>query len=126
MTEPKTPPDEILLMRAGKTESMRGTFDLTPEAARANEGKELPIHSSDFNFGDPPAGWGRIQARADGIWLTDISWSKAAKDLLENRPEKCPPIFVSPAFTVVKNKVERIISTSLTASPPDPEATRIE
>ena len=122
MTEPKTPPDEILLMRAGKTESMRGTFDLTPEAARANEGKELPIHSSDFNFGDPPAGWGKIQARADGIWLTEIRWSCEVKAAMEHLSKHA---YVVPAFTYEGDRVQEVVSASLTSTPASTDATRL-
>lgn len=109
-------------MKFGKTETSRGTFHLKEDASLTNQRESIPIHSADFNFGDPPAGWGRLEPREDGIWLTDISWSQAAKKLFEREP-----LYLAPAFTVsVDGEVDCFSSASLTATPADPNATRIE
>lgn len=109
-------------MKFGKTETGRGTFELKAEAPLSNPRDSIPIHSADFNFSDPPAGWGKLEPREDGIWLTDISWSSAAKELFEREP-----LYLAPAFTVNGDgDVDRLISASLTATPADPNASRIE
>lgn len=125
-----TLPRELLLMRLGKTSTLRGSFELTREAAKACAGSSVAIQASDFDMGDRPAGYGRIEAREDGLWVTDISWSLAATELLSRKRTPAaedPPVFLVPAFTFEGDgEVKRVIATSLTTMPADADATRVK
>lgn len=128
MTEKKLP-TELLLIKMGKTVAQQGTFELTPEVAQSNSGQSVPIDPRDFSglYGaivGCPAGWARTEAREDGLWLTEISWSKEAQELFQT---DSTPQYVVPAFENDEGgKITRVISASLTNQPSDTKATRLK
>jgi hypothetical protein len=126
MTAEKKPPKELLLMRLGTTETLKGPFLLTREAAEANAGKLVPISSGNFNVHEQQVGWGQTEVREDGIWLTGISWSKRAKDFLAGMDDGGQLVYLAPAFEELGHQVVNIVCVSLTATPSDTKATRVK
>ena len=117
----KKPPTELLLMRFGTTETL-----LTREAAEANAGKSVAIFSDNFNIHEQPAGWGQTEVREDGIWLTGISWSKRATELLAGMDGGKHPVYLAAAFEELDRHVVNIVCASLTTTPADMKATRVK
>ena len=117
----KKPPTELLLMRFGTTETL-----LTREAAEANAGKSVAIFSDNFNIHEQPAGWGQTEVREDGIWLTDISWSKQTKEFLAGMDDGRQPVYLAAAFEELDRHVVNIVCASLTTTPADMKATRVK
>jgi hypothetical protein len=103
-------PTEALLLRFGKAGTIRTLY-----------GKSIPISSSSLNTEGEPAGWGRIEVREDGIWLTDIKWNKVEAIIRSSGL----PVYLVPAFTVIGDTAVEILSASLTTTPSDPNATRV-
>lgn len=117
----KNPPTELLLLKFGTTETVKGPFELSEDAAILNAGKSIPIQNN-FNHEEQPAGWGRTDVREDGIWLTEISLSKKARDLMDGDTT----MYIVPAFTHLDGQVVQLVCASITAFPADKNATRIK
>lgn len=85
------PPTEVRLFRAGKNATLKGTFlwtDRSVELVKQQWAKLGRDFGFDYEHGslDPSvapkdreaAGWGRIDPRPDGLWVTGIQWTGPA------------------------------------------------
>ena len=61
----------------------------------------------------PAAGWGRLESRADGLWLTEITWTDKAQRMLSAREYR----YFSPVITAPGGNVIGIKSVALTNRP---------
>lgn len=125
-------PSSVRLFKAGENKTSKGVFFYDPalkdtiiKNAELDGRDLLPIdiaHLSVSSGVDNPAahrayGWFRLSVEDEGIYAKDIEWTKAGKELLEDRAFR----FISPTFTVeeLNNKeiITSIINFALTNEP---------
>lgn len=123
----REPPKEFCLFRFGENDTLKGTFILTRPGAEEvmaryrEHGVDLMLdyeHDS-LNPGATPeqrkaAGWGKIEIRADGLYLTNIKWTPRATEYLKHAEFR----YLSPAFNVNdENEIIELINVALTNLP---------
>lgn len=125
-------PSSVRLFKAGENKTSKGVFyydpsmkDIIIKNAELDGRDLLPIdiaHLSVSSGVDNPAahrayGWFRLSVEDEGIFAKDIEWTKAGKELLEDRAFR----FISPTFTVEelnnKDTISSIINFALTNEP---------
>ena len=123
------PPTEYRLWAYGTVETSKGSFLFTKEDAAAviadikTRGVELHFDYEHGTFSDaansgqpiPAAGWYNVEARDDGLWLTNIRWTPTAAKMLEEREYR----YLSPAFGVneTTNHIVSLENSALTNYP---------
>ncbi len=131
----REPPTEIKLFGFGTTRTRKGDFELTPDSAKevmanyvdhvgANAQADLPLmldfeHKS-LDPAAPPeqmraAGWGRLELRDDGIWLSGVRWTEEAENYLRSGQFR----YISPAFLADEKTraITEILNVALTNLP---------
>lgn len=125
-------PSSVRLFKAGENKTSKGVFyydpslkDIIIKNAELDGRDLLPIdiaHLSVSSGVDNPAahrayGWFRLSVEDEGIFAKDIEWTKAGKELLEDRAFR----FISPTFTVEeiddKEMISSVINFALTNEP---------
>lgn len=125
--EERTPPREFRLFTWGVNDTSKGKFVLTRTSAaevmarHREHGVDLMLdyehHSLDPNATPEQkkaSGWGDLQVRDDGLWLTNIRWTPQAAEYLKAAEFR----YLSPAFNVDdENQVIELINVALTNLP---------
>jgi phage I-like protein len=125
--DPSALPSEFRLFALGKNETSKGTFLLDEAgvvsimAAYADQGVELAIDyehqtfaSADNGKPAPAAGWFKPEARADGLWATNVRWTDVAAEMLRRKEYR----YFSPTFETDKqNRITRLLPMALTNYP---------
>lgn len=125
-------PSSVRLFKVGENKTSKGVFvydpalkDIIIKNAELDGRDLLPIdiaHLSVSSGVDNPAahrayGWFRLSVEDEGIFAKDIEWTKAGKELLEDRAFR----FISPTFTVEeiddKEVISSVINFALTNEP---------
>lgn len=103
----REPPNEAKLFSFGTNETLKGDFILTRNGAQElmarHEAWGVDVmldfeHMSHKDSATPEqkkaAGWGNLELRDDGVYLTNIKWTDTAADYLKNAEFR----YLSPAF----------------------------
>lgn len=119
------PPKEIRFWAYGWVKTLKGDFLFDEEAAQLvmaaykDYGNELSFdyeHQAILGEGEAPAaGWFSLELREDGLWATDISWTKNATQRIEEREYR----YYSPAFDYdrASRRITNIVNAALTNTP---------
>lgn len=125
--EPAHLPTEFRLFALGENETSKGTFVLDSKglaaimAAFADHGVDLAIDYEHQTFAAaengkpaPAAGWFTPEARADGLWATNVRWTDVAAEMLRRKEYR----YFSPTFNVDEdNRITRLLPLALTNFP---------
>ena len=124
--ERSDPPKEILLIKFGRTETLKGEYYLdTDSALKIMEKYQSRGLYLCFDYGhgvvsgqnedqSKAAGWFDLELRTEGIYATNIKWTPKAADMIANREY----LYISPAIVLDELKrVIRIINCALTNLP---------
>lgn len=115
---PSSLPTEFRLFALGDNKTSKGVFKLDPAgmdsimSAYKDHGIELHLdYEHDMR---KAAAWFVPEARADGIWATNVRWTAPAAELLRNKEYR----YFSPAFRVDgDNRIIQIVNAALTNLP---------
>lgn len=125
------PPSEFRLFKPGKNKTTKGTFIYSEASEKAcaefaaEMGRELMIdyehaslraeHAIDPAKAGEAAGWFSVDARKDGLWATNVSWTDDAAARLSARKFR----YFSPVITFdTKTKeVTGVFNAALTGNP---------
>ena len=125
------PPSEFRLFKPGKNKTTKGTFVYSEASEKAcaefaaEMGRELMIdyehaslraeHAIDPAKAGEAAGWFSVDARKDGLWATNVSWTDDAAARLSARKFR----YFSPVITFdTKTKeVTGVFNAALTGNP---------
>lgn len=121
-----TPPTEILLFRFGTLPTLKGTFCFTLRSAAlimarwALLGREIGFDYEHGFFLDKSgaeriaAGWGKLELRLSGLWVTHIQWTPAATAKIAAKEFR----YLSPALLQDKNgEIVGLQNIALTNNP---------
>lgn len=124
--ERSDPPKEILLIKFGRTETLKGEYYLdTDSALKVMEKYQSRGLYLCFDYGhgvvsgqnedqSKAAGWFDLELKVDGIYAVNIKWTPKAADMIANREY----LYISPAIVLDEfKKVIRIINCALTNLP---------
>lgn len=125
---PKDPPSELRVFGFGPFSTIKGQFKFTPSDAKEvmkryqEHGAELCFDYEHFAV-DPEKGragdgkaaaWYRLELRKDGLYATNIRWTKAALDGIRAKEWR----YWSPAFLHTKDRhITELINIALTNIP---------
>lgn len=123
-------PTELRLFRAGKNESVKGTFLFDEKAAKSvmtsaskrgvrypfdfNHGSTSPLGMLNPEMSGKAAGWCSLTVKDGELWATDVKWTEAAATAIQKREWA----YVSPTFRHDKdNRVCEMLCIALTNTP---------
>lgn len=116
-------PIEFRVFTLGRNESDHGPFKVTPRSIELLiadtrdvmiDLEHLSLEVESRNYNPDAMGWGRLEARDDGLYCVAVSWTAEGKERIESRKQR----FISPAFyTNSKKEVIKLINMALTALP---------
>lgn len=114
-------PSEFLLFKFGVNDSDKGAVVLDKRGAAAmirHRGtRDVMIdleHASIDGSGDQDArGWGKLEVRDDGVYVTNVRWTPDGARRLEERTQR----YVSPAFYAPDGRVTALVNVALTSLP---------
>lgn len=122
-------PTEFRIFTAGKVVTEKGTFTFDAASAKAlmseyrTHGNEIMIdydHASlsatdarDPAMAGKAAGWCALELRGGELWAVNVRWSDPAAAALRAKEWR----YMSPAFSVEKNKITSLLNVALTNIP---------
>lgn len=119
-------PKELLILKFGRTSTVKGDYLLDEDSAKRvletylSRGLDLYFDYNHLSM-DPEdedqgkaAGWFKLELREDGIWAIDITWTDKARALIEAKEYR----YISPVIiTDQEGRVIRLINIALCNMP---------
>lgn len=119
-------PKELLILKFGRTSTVKGEYLLDEDSAKRvletylSRGLDLYFDYNHLSM-DPEdeeqgkaAGWFKLELREDGIWAVDITWTDKARALIEAKEYR----YISPVIiTDQEGRVIRLINVALCNMP---------
>jgi hypothetical protein len=96
---PTVPPDAFRIFKMGANVTDYGVRYYTEESARlimAAQGnrdvmidlEHLSLYKDEANFDPDARGWGRLQARPDGLWCRNVKWTADGNERITSRKQR--------------------------------------